>query len=372
MTTASLNSQSRHGFATVLWFTTLCSLLGALWALNLFPQAPITYRTQTTVILNSSRLETLKARLASPNQDNLHNNCISIHLLDCKDLTSPEAQSPVEIASSQLPDLYTVVLESRWNQRVAATDVKEWLAVFSQPSTVALRDLQVAKDLRWVQYRISLAKDYATADKQRDSSGSESKPIPLQTVSYKSNSAESNSTSPLSLSNSTPSNALDLTALVEKESLLRNQLNEEHAKLMGTISLSSLSKWSPAVSSDPLLVPILGLFLGAVVGFTLAYLLQSTKSKNTEPGSDYENVLKSFAIPLFRLEDSSGTSATEIIRPARSWQAFRQLPWWISGCEWSLLAWGVFAAGRFVFDPMWRELSVSQPLVALARLFSVL
>ena len=347
MTTASLNSQSRRGIATVLWFTTLCSLLGALWALNLFPQAPI-------------------------NQDNLHNNCINIRLVDCKNLTSPKRHSPVEIASNQLPELHTVVLESHWSQRVSATDVKEWLAIFSQPSPLALRDIRVARELRWVQYRISLAKDYASADKQRGSFGNDSNSIPLQTVSYQSNSADSNSAATLPLNKSPASNALDLTALVEKESHLRNQFNEEHVKLMGTISLSSLSKWSPVASSDPLVVPILGLFLGAIIGMTLAYLLKSNKSKNVEPGSDYENVLKSFAIPLFRLVDSSANTTTESLPPTRSWTAVRHLPWWISGCEWSLLAWGVFAVGRFVLDPVWRELSVSQPLVALARLFSVL
>lgn len=116
---------------------------------------------------------------------------------------------------------------------------------------------------------------------------------------------------------------------------------------------------------------MMGLVIGALAGVSLAFVLRRKSAHDKSSLSAYASTLEELQIPFFQV----GPQVEETAQPSRehSQRSHLQrshLQWWISGCEWSLLFWGISATARFAIDSNWRELSISQPLLALARLFS--
>lgn len=361
MTSVTRKSGAKNHRPSVLWFTLLCSLLGALWSLNLFPQGPMTYRIQTTVVLNSSRLEVLQEKLNTPAPSLNHPACIALRKLETKELSSSASAQPLATRSeSQLPDLHRVVIETEWNQRLDAEGIKNWLATLTEPTAKKLSNTPTARELRWVAYRLDLAKRYELADESRSTEETENTVV-AKTVGFsKEEAANAEKTS-----DADSSTVLDVTSLQHRHSLLQSQLQSERFDLLGTVSITSLSKWNPYVAQDPLIAPLVGLFVGAIAGFGLAYLMKQKPVQSFAAASTYESTLTELQIPLFHL----GTRSSEPEVKNESGSG-KHLSWWISGCEWSLLFWGTSAAVRFAVDSNWRDLSVTQPLLALARLFT--
>jgi|GEM_PF-2274237 hypothetical protein len=367
MTSVLRKSGASHARPSILWFTLLCSLLGALWSLNLFPQGPVTFRVQTTVVLNSSRLDVLEQMLASDHPSLHHPDCRVLRKLSAKELASKTSDYPVATRTeTELPDLHCITLESEWNRKVDAETIKSWLSTLTEPSTKILSNTQTARDLRWVTYKLDLAQRYQTADAERNTDASE-RTIAAQTVGFSTEEQADEADAKLAmLQTKSNSVGIDIGALEQKAAALTQQLQSERFDLMGTVSLSSLSKWTPKVSKDPLVAPMIGLLIGAVAGVSLAYVLRRKPTTKTTNYSHYASTLEELQIPLFhvgpKVERSESAQHEQTQR--------RHLQWWISGCEWSLLFWGLSAAVRFTIDSNWRDLSISQPLIALARLFS--
>ena len=357
---------------SILWFTILCSLLGALWSLNLFPQGPISFRVQTTVVLNSVRLEALQEILDDPSRSLKHPKCLSIRKVEAKELVSSQLAQPVTFRDPlELPDLHRVTIESTWAQRLAPSDVKAWLATLTEPSLKKLDNSQTARELRWVNYKLDLARRYSSADATRSDDFAASK-IAAKTVGFSGQEIPTNHHSPTRLGGTSPERVIDLATLQQRETILRNQLQSERLHLIGTVSIAALSKWNPYATNDPLIAPILGLLLGAFMGMSLAYLLRRAPAQPYTKSSDYASTLQELQIPFFTLSSDGDKEGDEPsrLRPSAETHHGNHLQWWISGCEWSLLFWGISAALRFAIDANWRDLSISQPLLALARLFS--
>lgn len=360
MTSVTRKSGAKNHRPSILWFTLLCSLLGALWSLNLFPQGPMTYRIQTTVVLNSSRLEVLQEKLNSPAPSLDHPACVALRKLETKELASSASAQPLATRSeSQLPDLHRVVLETEWNKRLDTEDIKSWLATFTEPTAKKLSNTPTARELRWIAYRLDLAKRYELADESR-STEETGNTVVAKTVGFSKETANAEKNS-----DAVSSTVMDVTSLQQRHRLLQSQLQAERFDLMGTVSITSLSKWNPHVAQDPLIAPLVGLLLGAFAGFGLAYLMKQKPIQSYATASTYESTLTELQIPLFHL--GSRSSDSEVKNESASG---KHLNWWISGCEWSLLFWGTSAAIRFAIDSNWRDLSVTQPLLALARLFT--
>lgn len=367
MTSVLRKSGASHARPSILWFTLLCSLLGALWSLNLFPQGPVTFRVQTTVVLNSSRLAVLEQMLTADHPTLLHPDCRVLRKLSAKDLASKATDCPVATRTeTELPDLHCITLESEWNRKVDVEAIKSWLSTLTEPSTKILNNTQTARDLRWVSYKLDLARRYQTADAERSTDGDE-KTIAAQTVGFSTEEQTDEADTKLAMVQPKSKGVgIDVGALEQKAAALTQQLQSERFDLMGTVSLSSLSKWTPKVSKDPLIAPMVGLLIGAIAGVSLAYALRRKSTTKTTDYSHYASTLQELQIPLFHVGPKVEKSeSSQHVQPHR-----RHLQWWISGCEWSLLFWGLSAAIRFAVDSNWRDLSISQPLIALARLFS--
>jgi len=366
MTSVSPPSKTTRPTASILWFTLLCSLLGALWALNVFPQGPLSFRIRTTVVLNSSRLDRLEQILSQTTEGSTYPDCVLLKIAARQELTSITDQDPVQARTqSELPKLYRVTLDSSWKKRIPVTELKDWLSELTEPSARELRQSTSASELRWTQYKINLAKQYKAADEDRVSWKRDTN-LSVQTASFTSGKSTLESSQ---LPTSSPS-LLNVASLQERETALRNQVASEHKQLIGTASIIAMSQWSPFVASDPLLAPILGLVLGALTGITIAALLRHRQSVDHRflATSSYRETLQELGIPLFHIaENSIEQIASREVRSKKD-----HLSWWINGCEWSLLFWIAAVAVRFAFDPIWRDMSISQPLLALARLFTVI
>ena len=366
MTSVSRKSGAPHRPPSILWFTLLCSLLGALWSLNLFPQGPMTFRIQSTVVLNSSRLDVLNEMLNDTHPALQHPACVSLRKVATKELASAHSAQPVATRNqADLPDLHCVTLESEWNQRLSIEEFKAWLATLTEPSAKKLDNTATARELRWIHYKLDLANRYRSADELRPHDPSSST-VPAQTVGFtkQSNSVPSDST--LAVANTTPSSTINVASLQQRAAALQSQLQSERFHLMGTVSVTSLSKWYPFITKDPLIAPMVGLLLGAMAGIGLAYLLRRKPAHSFSTSNNYETTLHELQIPLFRV----GAKRELTVTAKPETRSSNHLQWWISGCEWSLLFWGASAAVRFAIDANWRDLSISQPLLALARLFT--
>jgi hypothetical protein len=322
--------------------------------------------------LNSVRLEALQEILDDPSRSLKHPKCLSIRKVEAKELVSSQLAQPVTFRDPlELPDLHRVTIESTWAQRLAPSDVKAWLATLTEPSLKKLDNSQTARELRWVNYKLDLARRYSSADATRSDDFAASK-IAAKTVGFSGQEIPTNHHSPTRLGGTSPERVIDLATLQQRETILRNQLQSERLHLIGTVSIAALSKWNPYATNDPLIAPILGLLLGAFMGMSLAYLLRRAPAQPYTKSSDYASTLQELQIPFFTLSSDGDKEGDEPsrLRPSAETHHGNHLQWWISGCEWSLLFWGISAALRFAIDANWRDLSISQPLLALARLFS--
>lgn len=362
MTSVSLKTGAGHRPPSLFWFTLLCSLLGALWSLNLFPQGPMTFRIQTTVVLNSSRLDVLNEMLDTSSPSWQHPACISLRKVETKELATAHSAQPVAtMTQADLPNLHRVILESEWNQRLNAEEFKLWLGSITEPSSKKLEQTATARELRWVNYKLDLANRYKSADELR-SGEFIPETVAAQTVAFAKDRAVLQADTTIDKAGADSK----VASLQRRESELRKQLESERFHLSGTVSVTSLSKWHPYVSKDPLIAPMLGLLLGAITGMSLAYLLRRKREYTYLASPNYESTLQELQIPLFHVGSKRDLSSVTDPNPRTN----HHLQWWISGCEWSLLFWGASAAIRFAIDANWRDLSISQPLLALARLFT--
>ena len=269
MTPVSSKAVAIRPSSSIVWFALLCSLLGALWSLNLFPQGPLTFRIRTTVVLPSSRFQILEQRLEQGFAPQQHPSCLLVQKIESKELRPSAPAQPVEaLAESDLPQLYRVTLDSVWSSRVDSKQLQTWLSSLTEPSTKQLSFTDTARKLRWVRYKLELAQRYQASDVQHLKSEAYPKPT-IQIASYSKEkttleNVESTSTTP-------PQESLgELDLLRHKKNDLESQLERERRRLVGTISISSLSQWTPLVAKDPLIIPIVGLVAGALLGMVLA------------------------------------------------------------------------------------------------------
>jgi len=366
MTSVSPHPKTSRPASSIFWFTLLCSLLGALWALNIFPQGPLSFRIQTTVVLNSSRLDRLEQILAQGIGESPSTDCVYMKVAACEELSSTADKDPVQaLTQSDLPKLYRVTLDSNWKKRIPVRELRDWISELTEPSAKGLTQSTAASELRWTEFKIDLAQQYKAADENRVSWNLDTN-ISVRAASYTPGNSSSQSTTPPT--SSAP--MLNVASLQKREVALRSQLDTEHKRLMGTASIIAISQWSPIVTSDPLLAPILGLLLGALSGVTIAVFSRKKRVINQgfHATSRYRETLQELGIPLFHIaEQSEGTISSTEVNSTKD-----HLSWWINGCEWSLLFWIAAVGVRFAFDPIWRDISISQPLLALARLFTVI
>lgn len=332
----------------------------------------MTFRVQTTVVLNSVRLEALQEILDEPSRPLKHPNCLTIRKVEVKGLVSSQAEQPVTTRDQlQLPDLHRVTIESTWTERLGPSEVKTWLTTLTEPSLKKLDNSPTARELRWVNYKLDIAQRYSSADATRSDEFASSK-IAAQTVGFSGKEIPSTNHSGTRLGGASAERIIDIAALQQRETILRSQIQSERLHLIGSVSIAALSKWKPDVTNDPLIAPILGLLVGAFMGMSLAYLLRRTPAQPYTKSSDYASTLQELQIPFFTLSSDGDRKGDESdrLKPSTETRNGNHLQWWISGCEWSLLFWGISAALRFSIDTNWRDLSISQPLLALGRLFS--
>ena len=366
MTSGSPHPKKTRPASSISWFTLLCSLLGALWALNVFPQGPLTFRIQTTVVLNSSRLDRLEQNLSQATGVSTYADCVLLKIAACEELTSTADKDPVQTRTQiDLPKLYRVTLDIHCKKRIPVTELRDWITERTEPSARQLSQSTASSELRWTRYKIHLAQQYKSADENRFSLKDDTN-LFVQAASFTPGKPSLESTKPAS----SYASMVNVASLQEREIALRNQLASEHTRLAGTVSVIAISHWIPFVTSDPLLAPILGLVLGAFAGITIAAFLRQKRAidQRYPATSSYQETLQGLGIPLFHIAEHGERSIASLELNSKK----DHLSWWINGCEWSLLFWIAAVGARFAFDPNWRDISISQPLLALAHLFTVI
>lgn len=351
-----------QSITSFFWMCTLCALLGALWALNIAPQPALQYQTRSLVVLSNSRLEALLHQIKS--HEDISKASTAPHsatLLSLKKAGKRGESFAISTASQdELPVLNVIEIRSNWKQPVELKAIQDWVATISSPVSASPQELDLERTARWLQWKLKTIEHYETTSIQLEGRI-------VQSAAFDSES--NNKTQVTTASIQTPtSSAKD--QLLEQLDSIEVKLNSERESQQGQITLQASSAWNPVVKSAPILVPISGLLLGALAGAVLCWLLQPRKNNSFSGLSQYQNVLNTKGIPLLTIHGTSPyspmPSTGSLFRKVGS---VNRLQWWMAGCEWSLLLWGVCIVGRFLFDPLWRSLAISQPLAAIANLF---
>ena len=360
--TRSNCTAATQSITTFFWMCTLCALLGALWALNIAPQPALQYQTRSLVVLSNNRLAALLNQLKSRDELNSFSNApSSATLLSLKKAGKRSDSFAISTASQdELPVLNVIEIRSNWKQPVELKAVEEWVAAISSPVSATPQELDLERTARWLQWKLKTIEHYETTSIQPENRN-------VQSAAFDSESNNETKVTTASIQAPTP-NVKD--QLIQQLDSIEAKLKSERETKQGQITLQASSAWNPVVKSAPILVPISGLLVGALAGAVLCWLLQPRKNKSMSGLSQYQNVLTSKGIPLLTIRGTASYSPTistsSLFRKVGS---VNRLQWWIAGCEWSLLLWGVCIVGRFLVDPLWRSLAISQPLAALANLF---
>lgn len=352
-------TQSRTSF---FWMCSLCAILGALWALNIAPQPALQYETRSLVVLSNNRLQALLHQLKSrENSSTASNAPNSVIVLSLKKAGKRSESFAISTASQdELPVLNVIEIRSNWKQPVELKQIEEWVAAVSFPVSATPQELDLERTARWLQWKLKTIKHYETTSihyEDRD----------VQAAAFDSES--DNQTEVTTASIQLPKhNAKD--KLMEQLDSIEGKLKTERESQQGQITLQASSPWNPVVKSAPILVPIGGLFMGALAGAILCWLLQPRKTKSISHLSQYESILSTKGIPLLTIRGTSNYSPSIATSGLfRKVGSVNRLQWWMAGCEWSLLLWGICIVGRFLIDPLWRSLAINQPLAAIANLF---
>lgn len=367
----------------LVWFIALCALLGALWSLNLVPQGSLRFHLRTTVVVSSGRLYTLQSRIHSAKGWVITNggeapadqSCLAVNILQQKAIRQANDQPGLKLRSPEsLPNLHLVELHTIWPRQVTHETVKAWLEQLTKPTKADYQESKLARQIRWLEYRAQLAKQYQKNDISRTQLlAANEVGDTLSAVAFANHSQDTSSSSPEVTTANNQISANSVESLEQEIAALRKQMEVEEQKRIGTLSFSTISDWQPFVSSQPLMIPLLGLFLGTLCGIMLAILVRTRNMKRLAYANHFHSLLKENNIPLYVISRQpnydDGRAPKSLLQRSRITESLSRVDWWITGCEWSLLCWGTIAACRFIIDPMWRSLIVSQPLAALARLF---
>lgn len=360
--TRSNCTAATQSLTSFFWMCTLCALLGALWALNIAPQPALQYQTRSLVVLSNSRLEALLHQLKSREDISVASSAPhSATLLSLKKAGKRSESFAISTASQdELPVLNVIEIRSNWKQPVELKAIEQWVAAISSPVSSTPQELDLERTARWLQWKLKTIEHYETTSLQYESRN-------VQSAAFDSERNNETKVTTASIQTPTPNVKDQLTKQLDS---IEAKLKSEKESKQGQITLQASSAWNPVVKSAPILVPISGLLLGALSGAILCWLLQPRSKHSTSALSQYQSILTAKGIPLLTIRGTTSFSPTtppgNLFRKIGS---VNRLQWWMAGCEWSLLLWGICIVGRFLVDPLWRSLAVSQPLAALANLF---
>lgn len=340
----------------------LCALLGALWALNIAPQPALQFETRSLVVLSNNRLEALLHQIKHfKNSSHALPAPDSVSLLSLKKAGKRSEAFAISTASKdELPVLNVIEIRSNWKQPVEPKTIETWVAKISSPVSATPQELELERTARWLQWKLKTTEHYETTSIQYDNPK-------VQAVVFDSSSKNESRVTTASIQSPTPSLR---DQLIQQLDSVEARLKNEKQSKQGQISLQTSSAWNPVVKSAPILVPVSGLLVGALAGAALCWLVHPRKSNSMPSLCEYQRILTAKGIPLLTIRGTSSysppTSTSGLFRKVGS---VNRLQWWMAGCEWSLLFWGICIVGRFITDPLWRSLAVNQPLAALANLF---
>jgi len=302
-------------------------------------------------------------------------SCLAVNILQQKAIRQANDQTGLKLRSPEsLPNLHLVELHTIWPSQVTHRTVKAWLEQLTKPTKADSQESKLARQIRWLEYRVQLAKQYQKNDTTRTQLlAANELGDTVSAVAFANHSQDPSLSSPEVTTANNQISANSVESLEQEIASLRKQMEVEVQKRIGTLSFSTISDWQPFVSSQPLLIPLSGLFMGTLCGITLAILVRTRNKKRLAHANNFHSLLQENNIPLYvvarRPNYDDGRVPRSLLQRSRITESLSRVDWWITGCEWSLLCWGAIAACRFVIDPMWRALIVSQPLAALARLF---
>jgi hypothetical protein len=340
----------------------LCALLGALWALNIAPQPALQYQTRSIVVLSNNRLEALLHQLKQfEDSSSALTAPDSVSLLSLKKAGKRSESFAISTASQdELPVLNIIEIRSNWKQPVEPKTIEAWVAKISYPVAATPQQLELERTARWLQWKLKTTAHYETTSLQIDNPD-------VQAVVFDSSSKNESRVTTASVQS--PTSSLR-DQLIQQLDSVESRLKQEKQRKQGQISLQASSAWNPVVKSAPILLPVSGLLLGALAGAVLCWLVHPRKNTSMSGLTQYQSILTAKGIPLLTIHGTSSysppTSTSGLFRKVGS---VNRLQWWMAGCEWSLLLWGICIVGRFLTDPLWRSLAVNQPLAALANLF---